>query len=90
MSGERLADTCGGVSPIAIIQMGRNEKPKPEVARLAEALRHRVSRVDVISVVGRQHWWVNEGGDLFRPVERDDAMEAVTRGVIGFVDGVSP
>lgn len=80
-----LTDALGGKAPVQVIQMARNEKVKAEVARLIEQLSGRGMSVEVLPIVGKQTWWVNEGGDLFRPMERDDATSQLIDGVIDFV-----
>jgi hypothetical protein len=70
--------------------MARNEKVKADVARLVDALAAKGVPAEVLSIVGKQTWWVNEGGDLFRPMERDEATSRLVEGVVGFVHKACP
>lgn len=73
-----------GSAPVLLVQMGRDERIRPELDRASAAITGLGAPVQVLTVVGRQTWWVNEGGDLFRPVERDDATSALVEGVLAF------
>jgi pimeloyl-ACP methyl ester carboxylesterase len=83
--GIEIADHIFGTAPVQVIQMARNDKVKRDVARLADALHARGIDTEVQTIVGKQTWWVNEGGDLFRPMERDEPTDRLIDGVIDFV-----
>ena len=85
VAGSSLVDVIDGPGPIQVVQMARSDKIKADVARLTESLGARGVDVEVLPVVGSQAWWINEGGDLFRPVERDDAIDRLVDGIITFV-----
>ncbi len=84
-----LMEELAGAAPIQVVQMARNDKVKPDVQRFVTAVGQRGMEAEVLAVVGRQTWWVNEGGDLFRPLERDDATDRLVNGVVEFVKRVS-
>ena len=50
---------------------------------------HRPVPTEVLPVVARQVWWVNEGGDLFRPLETDESTNLINQGVLGWVEKVT-
>ena len=85
-----LEDLISGDAPVMVVQMARNEKVKADVARLVDALAVKGVPAEVLSIVGKQTWWVNEGGDLFRPMERDEATSRLVEGVVGFVHKACP
>ena len=84
-----LMEELAGTAPIQVVQMARNDKIKPDVQRFVTAVEQQGMEAEVLAVVGRQTWWVNEGGDLFRPLERDDATDRLVNGVVEFVKRVS-
>lgn len=73
-----------GTAPVLAVQTGRNERIRPDLQNLRAELTGRGIETEVLPVIGRQTWWVNEGGDLFRPLERDEATEALIAGVLAF------
>ena len=89
VGGADLVAALGGSSPVQLVQMGRNEKIRPELERARSAIEENGTPVEVLPIVGRQTWWVNEGGDLFRPVERDEATTSLIQGVLSFAKGAA-
>lgn len=87
VGGSDLASDLAGSAPVQLVQMGRNEKVRPDLERAKAAIEEKGTPVQVLTIVGRQTWWVNEGGDLFRPVERDEATSALIQGVLDFALG---
>jgi hypothetical protein len=79
------AAEMAGEAPVLLVQMGRNDRMRPDIDKAGLALAERGMAVSVLPVVGRQTWWVNEGGDLFRPVERDEATGTLIDGILAFV-----
>ncbi len=85
-----LAAEMAGDAPVLLVQMGRNDRMRPDIDRAGLALAERGMAVSVLPVVGRQTWWVNEGGDLFRPLERDEATATLIDGILAFVGSSLP
>jgi pimeloyl-ACP methyl ester carboxylesterase len=79
-----LAAEMGGNSPVLAVQMGRNDRIRPDVEKLRAELETNGVPTRVLAIVGRQTWWVNEGGDLFRPLERDEATTSLIEGILDF------
>lgn len=87
VGGSDLVADLAGTAPVQLVQMARNEKVRPDLERAKAAVEEKGAHVQVLAIVGRQTWWVNEGGDLFRPVERDEATTALIAGVLDFARG---
>jgi hypothetical protein len=85
-----LAAEMVGEAPVLLVQMGRNDRMRPDIDKAGLALAERGMTVSVLPVVGRQTWWVNEGGDLFRPLERDEATGTLIDGILAFVGSSLP
>ncbi len=79
-----LAAEMTGEAPVLLVQMSRSDRMRPDIDKACVALAERGMAVSVLPVVGRQTWWVNEGGDLFRPLERDEATGTLIDGIIAF------
>ena len=85
----RLLDGITNSSPILVVQMGRHEQVRPDIERALEDLAQRGVPAEVLPVVARQVWWVNEGGDLFRPLETDESTDLINQGVLRWVEKVT-
>lgn len=81
----KLLDGITSSSPILVVQMGRNERVRPDFERAREDLTQRGVPTEVLPVVARQVWWVNEGGDLFRPLETDESTDLINQGMLRWV-----
>jgi pimeloyl-ACP methyl ester carboxylesterase len=89
VKGVSFASGIAGAGPILLVQMGRDDRVRPDVERARQAILEAGGSVEVLPVVGRQTWWVNEGGDLFRPVERDEGTLALVDGMVEWVGKVT-
>lgn len=85
----RLLDGITSSSPILLVQMGRNERVRPDIERARKDLTQRGVPTEVLPVVARQAWWVNEGGDLFRPLETDESTDLINQGVLRWAKKVT-
>lgn len=85
-----LPEIITGTGPVQIVQTSRTEKTKPDIERLVERLSASGLHAEVLPIVGKQTWWVNEGGDLFRPMERDEATSRLIDGIVDFVRRALP
>lgn len=85
----RLLDGITSSSPVLVVQMGRNERVRPNFERAREDLTQRGVPTEVLPVVARQAWWVNEGGDLFRPLETDESTDLINQGMLRWVAEVT-
>ena len=77
VGGFVLADIMEGSTPVHLVQLGRNDRTRPDVGRFLETLHERGIPCEATPLVARQSWWVNEGGDIFRPIEADPATLAI-------------
>jgi pimeloyl-ACP methyl ester carboxylesterase len=87
--GRSFVGSVSGSGPILLVQMGRDERVRPDVEKARQAIAEAGTKVEVLPVVGRQTWWVNEGGDLFRPVERDEGTAGLVDGIVEWIGGVT-